>query len=88
MINPKDIPDSAVGAWREAFWGHNGDGSMKAAIAAALNDMLGEPVAWMRRNITYFAVDGRTEGERVVSERRVYPDDVPLYAIKQGASRE
>lgn len=38
-----------------------------------------KPVAWMRREVTYRGVDGRTDGERVVSERRVMADDIPLY---------
>ena len=37
-------------------------------------------VGWARRNVTYRGVDGRTEGERILSERKVYEDDVPLYA--------
>ncbi len=50
----------------------------RAMIAAA--PRVGEPVAWMRRTVTYAAGDERTEGERVVSERKVYEDDIPLYA--------
>ena len=40
----------------------------------------GRAVAWMRRNVRYKEADGRSEGERIVSERQVYPDDIPLYA--------
>lgn len=38
-----------------------------------------EPVAWMRRDVTYREGDGRREGERVLSQGRVYESDIPLY---------
>lgn len=38
-----------------------------------------QPGAWMRRHVTYRGVDGRREGERIVSEDKVYADDIPLY---------
>ncbi len=46
----------------------------------------GEAVAWMRRTAVYRARDshsgeptGRREGERIITERQVYEDDIPLY---------
>lgn len=50
------------------------------AVLRALAEKAGaEPVAWMRRSVTYREGDGRMEGERIFSEAKVYADDVPLY---------
>lgn len=53
----------------------------------------GEAVAWMRRNVTYKAHDGsnltgRRDGERILSERKVYEDDIPLYTRPSTTSAE
>jgi DNA-directed RNA polymerase specialized sigma24 family protein len=47
-----------------------------------------KPVAWVRRTIRYKAVDGRREGEIVVSEAQVYFDDIPLYEHPPAESGE
>lgn len=105
MIDPKDIPDSAVEAAQLAAIGCGAGLSgissdqMRAAAAALLNDMLGESVAWQ-----ILANKGRYGWEPCTQEG--YEDTLrtgrylgldtgtkdvqvrPLYAIKQGASRE
>ncbi len=83
MIDPKDIPDSAVEAAVRAYVACQGNSSeiFRDTIAAALNDMLVGPVG--------YAVEGLKDGwQYEVTTYREDASDVPLYAIKQGASRE
>src|SRR5690606_10796202 len=47
-----------------------------------LDVMPSKPVAWMRRSITYRGGDGRKNGERIVTEGKVYNDDIPLYSME------
>lgn len=63
---------------------------MKMRLSAALPLIVGEPVAWVRESFL-------EKGSYASTCRRDYPPDdtvalhgpfVPLYAIKQGASRE
>jgi hypothetical protein len=87
VIDPKDIPDSAVEAAMDAQYASHEDAIseylMREAIQAAVNDMLGDPVGWV--------LDWPEEPElgRYFSES---PSSAArsraLYAIKQGASRE
>jgi hypothetical protein len=88
-----DIPDSAVEAALVGFYGDaatafigDKEGCKKkilAAIQAALNDMLGEPVAYVE--LGQFTLASAFEWDTFVEKAE--PTDVPLYAIKQGASR-
>ena len=43
-------------------------------------------VAYMRRTITYQDFRGHTDGERIITEKRVFDDDIPL--IPQSAYAE
>lgn len=78
-----EISDSAVEAATYAFANDTGNTlqAMRAALAAALPLIVGEPVAWRVGN-----------GGDVWMFRRKpnngWRCEEPLYAIKQGASRE
>jgi hypothetical protein len=86
-ITPEQIPDEAARAALEKYYRMTGIKAdsciphMKEALAAALPVLLGEPVGWMRRNITYKDTDGRRDGERILSERKVFCDDISLYTL-------
>ena len=78
------------GAWREAA-GRSGipmPAGWDWRVPVMRPDAEAKPVAWMRRTATHKAVDGRSEGERIVSEAQVYADDVPLYAAPQSPTFE
>ncbi|MGS1076692.1 hypothetical protein [Pseudoxanthomonas beigongshangi] len=91
-ITPEQIPDEVVEAALKASRAVDvvrtgalakapDEQRIRAALAAALPVLLGEPVGWMRRNITYKDTDGRRDGERILSERKVFCDDIPLYTL-------
>lgn len=42
-----------------------------------------KPAAWMRQGVCYREWNGRRDGEKIITEDKVFPTDIPLYAITQ-----
>lgn len=62
-------------------------GEMRAAIAAALPLIVGEPVAFLEPQ-TLNSMDAQDRNDLIRDYPGVYDKWFPVYAIKQGASRE
>lgn len=44
-----------------------------------------EPAAWMRGGVCYREGNGRRDGEKIITEHKVFPTDIPLYTARRAA---
>jgi hypothetical protein len=42
-----------------------------------------EPAAWMRGEVCYREGNGRQDGEKIITEHKVFPTDIPLYTARR-----